>query len=343
MEGLIPWSSSQNDTLPTKWYNRFAGRRNANKRTGVNDKIFRSMQRVAKKARVASKTRTTVEKRTTPQVISNNGESKSSFSLIKPITSRIGKLTKEFTPCIVMNNEGYRTEALDGLQVIARLGDYFTDTDVNTMFASVANTPAAAQVFLRSVRGESMIKNQCDVTARIKIYDVLCKMTTDATTTDPLTAFSLGFADITGGAAANYAIPGATPYSNPRFMQYFKILNKTDVVLTPGATHLHVVDYKPSRMISHISTNAMSGDGVAGLTLFSVFVYFGAPINAVSTQTEVTTSAISLDVVNTKEYRYSYIHPTGGAASITNSLDLALSSAGATMQADGVELAYNDA
>lgn len=280
----------------------------------------------------------------TPQVISNNGESKSKFRLAKPVSTMVGKLTKEFTPNIIMNNFAYRTEVAEGLQIASLLGDFFTDTDIAQMFTlSVGATPGSAKVHLKGVHAEAMIKNQCDSSARIKIYDVICRVDTNATTLDALTAFSLGFADNTGGAAANYIIPGASPFSNPRFVQFFNILNVTDVVLTPGATHVHSVDYKPNRLISRINTANIAGDGIAGLTVYSFMVYYGSPINAISTQTEVTTSPISLDVVLTEEYKYGYVHPTGGASSIINSLDLALSSAGATMQNDGVELPFNEA
>lgn len=279
----------------------------------------------------------------TPQIIANNGESKSSFRLIKPVTSEVGKLTKEFTANVVMNNSAFRTEVTEGLQLAALLGDFFTDTDINQMFTLSASTPGSAKIFLKGVHAEAMIKNQCDSTARIKIYDVISRVDTNATTLDALTAFSLGFADNSGGAAANYIIPGATPYTNPRFVQFFKILNNTDVVLSPGSTHVHTIDYKPSKLISHINSAAIAGDGIAGLTLYSIMVYYGSPINAIDTQTEVTTSPISLDVVRTEEYKYGYVHPTGGVSSIINSLDLALSSAGAVMQEDGVELPFNEA
>lgn len=301
---------------------------------------LQAASRLAKRAKSRTKT---VQKRTTPQVISNNGESKSSFALAKPLTSKMGKLLKEFTKNVTLNNFAARIECVDGLQETQILADYFTDTDVNSMFTLSASTPASVKIFLERVHGESLIKNQTDVTSRIKIYDVICRMTTDSVTTNPDTAFNLGFADLSGGAASDYKVPGASPFSNPRFVEYFKILNTTDVVLTPGATHLHQVDYKPNRLISHIQSNAIAGTGINGLTVYTYMVFYGSPINAVSTQSEVTTSAISLDIVSTEEYHYGYIHPSGGAASIVNSLDLALSSAGATMQVDGVELAFNEA
>lgn len=279
----------------------------------------------------------------TPQLIANNGESKSRYTLKKPLSSKVGKLTKEFTPSVTFNNYASRFEIAEGVQDAVQLFDLFTDVDVNAMFTLSSSTPASCKIFLRNVHAEAMIKNQCDSTARIKIYDVMAKMTTDATTINALGAFSLGFADLTSGAAADYTTPGITPFTNPRFKEFMTILNTTDVILCPGATHSHVVHYAPNRLLSHIQSNTIAGTGISGLTVYSMMVVMGSPINAVSTQTEVSTSPISLDIVGMEEYKYSYVYPTGGAASIVNSLDLALSSAGATMQADGVELAYNDA
>jgi len=280
----------------------------------------------------------------TPQVIAGDGDSKSSFTLAKTSKQVIGKLSKEMTPSIVYNNSAQRLEITEGLQSSAIIGDYFTDTDVGLTFTAQGATALSTKLFIKSCHSEMMIKNQENTAARLKIYDVICKKDTNATTTSPYQAFVAGFADAgTGGTAAAATYVGATPYDNARFTSFFKILNSTPVTLSSGATHTHTVNYAPNRMVSNEDATDVGGSGIGGLTVYSLLVYHGTPINAIDTQTEVTTSPCALDVVQSETYKYLYVHVGSQVADWNNGLDAALSSAGAVMTDIGVELPINEA
>lgn len=306
----------------------------------------RSVKKDARRAIPRRLNKNSATQFSTPQAIGLDGESVSNFNLTKPDTSHVmGKLYKDWCPSDQLNNFGVRTETTSvGTQYFLNMADYFTDTDVNLMFTAQSATAASTKIFLKSVYAESMIKNQANSSARIKIFDVLAKKDTNATTTDPGLAWTLGFADAgAGGAAADYLIVGKTPYTNARFAEFFKILNTTDVTLHPGATHTHKTKYSPNRMLSKEIANDIGGTGIGGLTLYTFMIYYGVPINAVDTQTEVTSAAISLDVVSFEEYKYFYCHPNVKVSDVNNTLDAALSTAGATMQDTGVEGAADEA
>jgi len=274
------------------------------------------------------------------QVPTGGGDSLSSFRRFHKNRTKIGKL--EFTPSIIINNSGFRKEAPTGQQESVLIGTYYTDTDVNQHFALI-NNAASAKIFLQSVHGESLITNQCNVNARVTIYDVIARRDSSGGAVDPDTVFKLGMADNTGGSAAQYLIPGVTPYENPRFVQWFKILQTTRVILSPGQCHNHTVNYAPNRMFSHeISTSVLSSS-IGNLTVYSFMVFHGTPINDITTQTQVSTAHIALDVVQKESYHFKYADINTGYASITQSLPTAFTVAGATMQDDGVELPENEA
>lgn len=277
---------------------------------------------------------------TLPQIPTAGGDSRSYFKLKKPLKSKIGKL--ELTPGLIINNSSFRIEAQTGFQNSAILATYYTDVDVNQHF-TLSDTSASAKVFLQSVHGEALITNQCNVNARITIYDVLARRDANAGATDPQYAFANGFADNTGGLAANYSVPGASPYDNPRFVEYFKILRKTPVILSPGAVHSHEVHYAPNQMFSHEITSYTLSSAIGGLTLYTFMVFHGSPINDKTTQTQVSLAHQALDVVQKEAYRYKYCSVGHGVASITQTIPTSFTVAGNVMEDDGNVLAEAEA
>lgn len=269
------------------------------------------------------------------------GDSKSYFSRVNKKKAFEGKLN--FTPSIVVNNLGFRIESGVGVQESVVLAAHYTVADSALAF-TLSSTAASAKINFKTCHSESMITNQSNINARIYLYDVIARRASTDTNTQASTVFQLGFADnSTGGAAADYSVVGTSPYGNPRFVQYFKILKQTDITLSPGATHTHIVHVAPNRIMSNIDFTAADGDFVGGWTHYTLMVFHGTPLNDINTQTQVSVGAISLDVVQKEEYKHTYTHNSGGAADINNTLVTAFTNAGSTMQDDGVELAYNEA
>jgi len=345
---LLPWYSKGANSTSQDWPN--PGRiSKATKYPGITTsqrgKLRQALQEAAREMKKQkSRTKLATKKERKPQVISGDGDSKSSFTYQKPSKKTIGKLSKEMTSSIVYNNEAQRLESTEGIQVAALIGDYFTTADCGLTFTAQGATALSTKLFIKSVHSEVMIKNQENTAARIKIFDVMAKKDTNATTTSPYSAFNAGFADAgTGGTAGAASYVGSSPYNNERFMQFFTILNVTPVTLSSGATHTHIVDYAPNKMLSNERLANMGGTGIGGLTVYTFITYHGTPINAVDTQTEVTTSPCALDVVQAETYKYLYVHVGSQVADWNNTLDASLSTAGAVMTDIGVELPINEA
>ena len=301
---------------------------------GINS-YFKNKKRKATSSsqRSAKRSRSTIGQ--VSAIPGGGGDSESSFTLVNPMKGKLPPVAKEFAPSFVVQNESGRTECTVGKQNFAVVGTYYNDVDVNNAF-TLLNSSAAAKIMLDAVHGETLITNQENVNARMTIYDIICKKQTDATVTDPLVALTAGYVDNNGGAATDYLIPGVSVYSNPRFVEYFKVLKQTEVVLHPGSCHSHKVHYKPNRYFSHELSSNIVGDGIAGLTVYTVIQYHGTPINDITTQTQVSLSHISLDWVQKEQYRVVYLHASASSMQASNTLPLAFTVAGNVMEDDGV-------
>jgi len=325
---------------------RFGRRLGFNRETwNLGRQVGRSLKRKFQEIKSESKAkRVKREFKSAPtigvQLPTGGGDSMSRFFLKRNNTTKIGKL--ELVPQVIINNSALRTESQIGQQNAVLIGDYYTNLDVNLHFA-LANTSNSAKVLLKSVHGESLITNQENVNARITIYDIMSRRDGAAGASDPYVAFRDGFLDSTNGAAGDFVVPGATPFSNPRFVEWFKVLKTTNVILSPGACHSHVVDYKINKLYSHEVTNLTTSSCLAGVTLFTMIIYHGSPINDITTQTQVSLSHIALDVVQKESYHFAYAAVNNAVSDINQGLPLSFTVAGATMQDDGVELPANEA
>jgi len=299
-----------------------------------------------KKRKASSSTRTSAKRRKTTgygyQIPTGGGDSKSTFSLVNPMVGQISPVLSELPPSTVVNDDSGRHEAAVGGQQAVLVADYYSAADITKQF-TLLNPATSAKIFLKSVRGETLITNQENVNGRFTIYDIIARKDTDSTCGSPYDALTTGGGDNTSGANTDYLIAGCSVYSNPRFTAFFKVLQETKVVLSPGACHTHQVTYKPNMYFSQEVSKRIGGTGIGDLTLYTLDVFHGTPINDVTTQTQVSLSHIAMDYVHLEEYKCQYI--LQGATNIDTNVGIpqSFSVAGNTMQDDGVELAANEA
>lgn len=323
--------------LPYKSKSSYSGKR----KSTFTDGKFK------KKRRVASRTKTVTSRRRGRQQPLSGGDSCSFFTKKHKATSQVVKLAKELPRSSVINNTSGRIECAVGAQAYVQIGDFFTDTDVNlghqVLAGNSAGSPQSVKTVFEYVHSECMVTNQENVNARIVIYDVICRKDTDSTVTDPISAISTGYNDIGGGTSTDSIIVGATPYSIPRFTEYFNILQQTEVTLSPGACHVHKVHYAPNRLLSKLISARIAGSGIGGLTVYTFIKFHGTPINDITTQTQVSTAPISLDWVNHEEYIVKAVSVQTANMDVNDALPAAFTVAGNVMQDDGNEQAVNEA
>lgn len=281
------------------------------------------------------------------QISTGGGDSESKFLLKKKATSLVVRVSKDLPVSTVVNNSAQRVVAPVGLQNWFVLGDYFSDDDcilsANLLYGNAAGAAQSAKTVLESCHSVGMITNQENVNARISLYDVICKKDTDATVSNPYDAVSTGYNDIGGGASTDFTILGVTPFSIPRFVEYFKILQTTEVVLSPGQCHVHKVHYAPNSLFSKTRAARIAGSGIGGLTMYTLVRVHGTPINDQTTESQVSTSAIALSVTQHEEYKLKAVYQGTANTDINNTLPSTFNVGGSVMADDGTVQAEQDA
>jgi len=267
------------------------------------------------------------------QISIAGNDSKSYYTSIKKTKTNLGKL--EQVPQIIVNNTSGRLSCSPGVQQWATLGTYYDRSDLNQQITLAGGAAAFSfRIMIRSIMAKAMITNQESANCYATLYDIVPKRDGNTTVPDPLTLIQAGYADNNGGAATNYTVPGTTPWSNPRFTEFFTIKNITPIVIGPGSTHSHNVHYAPNKLISHELDNFITG-GIKGVSMYTLIQFHGSPVNDITTKTQVSLSSIALDYVLMEEYKFAYTAQNYAAASIVNSLPLAFTTAGNVMEDDG--------
>jgi len=269
-------------------------------------RTLRATQRALRRA-----SRTTVASRRQGKQVpaGGGGESKSSFSLLKPKikSTTLGFLGKN----TVVRSSGFSGTSTQGVQTATMLGRYFDVPDLTNAFGAVGYTTAtaalrAAKIILLGIRAKNLITNAETTNCHFTIYDVMSTNDEGVNNVNPAATFLAGNVDANGGAAADATVPGTSPYSNPRFVNCYKVLQQTPVILAPGMTHTHYVNYSPNRVfnLEKIYAPGLSVGPVGDLTIYSFIVHHGTPVHDDTTETSVTLGLSKLDIVVMEEIQF---------------------------------------
>lgn len=236
------------------------------------------------------------------QIPSGGGETKSFFTLVKPQFVVRNKDLKMLAPSSTIRNNKFTSTSGIGQQNAVLIGSYFDVTDVSNTFATLQQTLTgqhSSKALFQKLHSTSMITNSCNLNTHMTIYDVLARQDGSATNVDPVTVFLAGGVDALGGAASDALIPGYSPFNNPRFTEVYKVLKRTPVVLCPGQTHVHTVDYQPNKLFSNERVTTSNGVGPLGqFSLYTFLIYHGTPVHDKATELVITVGQVKLDIVS---------------------------------------------
>lgn len=201
---------------------------------------------------------------------------------------------------IVSNGTNVTTTAPK--QAYATVTNVFNSTDCAAMCALINATEN--KLLFNSYYAETMIANPLNITQRVTIYDVICKKDVAASNIrDPAQALIHEYGAIFSGSVNNDLIVGSTPFSCPGFLEYYKIVNTTRLLLQSGQVHTHCTRGSPNKIIDSENFQ-LSQYGLGGFTRFVMIQVHGTPVNdSVGTST-VSLSACRLNIVSKIEYHY---------------------------------------
>lgn len=264
---------------------------------------------------------------------SRDGPVSSSISKIRVKGGfKLGKFRKLTAPMFFISNNANSISWTDGFQVATQSDPLYGTADLKSMFAMYAtNIPATTtgvattRLYMKSVFTETLITNQTNDVVHMTLYDVMCRRdlttssTAEANYVNPNAAWVQGSID--AGNSGAFQIVASTPFQTPGFTEYWKIVKITDVDLHSGGHHRHRVLMKPKKQISNeivTTLSASSNTGtLGGLTVYTMIVCHGFPVNSTGTSTTSTASG-KIDWVSRKQYEF---YPIGSERTIITQVD----------------------
>lgn len=256
--------------------------------------------------------------------------SHSAFRLGHKANAQVKAMKRVGAPNFYITNHAAQNIATQGFQSASWFG-WNTYNDIQTMQTRVVNnvTPIPGtyrtnRYVLESLQAELMITNSSLATAYVEIYDIVRKKDANQTefnfTRDPVSAWIQGEYDSSQNMPTDFKVINASPFDSQVFKEFFKVVKRTRVEMSQGATHRHAVNLKPNRLINAAMPNFTDGD-YAGLTCYTMVVFKGQPAS-VSTEAGavVTTAQIALDFVTGTRYKYTWVQDTTQSAYLVDNL-----------------------
>jgi len=257
------------------------------------------------------------------QIPSGGGESKS-YTTVKNPKLPMG-VSKKLLGVNTVNRNGAGTvSTVSGSQAIQLVGEYFNVLDVQNAFSGVSQTTTgynSGKLAFENIHSTHLYTNSCDRNTHMTIYDCVARFDGSDLNTSPTAVIAAGGADATGGALSDFGIPGTTPYNNPRFTSAYKIVKQTPIILSPGQTHVHRVNYGLNKVVSkeRIVTSDLAGP-LGNITMYTFIIIHGTPSHETAAETTVSLSLAKIDYVYLESFTYRCMLVNSDYNSITNSL-----------------------
>lgn len=177
------------------------------------------------------------------------------------------------------------------------------------------------KIFIKSVQLETIIRNIGTAAVFLDAYKVYCRKdvpvidtrTTNApgdinqnTSIDEMLVN--GYVDTlanTGWNGPRAYLHGVTPFQNPTFCHYFKIVSKTRYRIASGDTIQLHMRKKVGKTYDHVLHHSLAYK--AGWTAGWVFIWYGVPSSAASPTTGLYSEASTLRIVRNVQYTYRYL------------------------------------
>ena len=314
-------------------YVKNSATRGAQKALGYAKRAIGSQARTYIKGMFKSKTRTGTRTRNNNVKIEGVGGQLSKFKVARPISPWDAKLIKDLAPQYRLKNVGSRLTSTPGQQnvytyaMFDSVGGDLNDIS-DAILTTVPNATAGQKKTIKFMMAQGvskwMMTNQDSGNVCVEIYDIAVRRDT-ATTPD--NAFYQGLVDqaTASGSATPSSIPGAVPTQSERFNTNFKILQKTRLIMGAGQSHTHYQNIKPNKWFNaelfYQNGNTLSQNtALKGFTIYTMIVAHGMPYNDLTTQTQVSTGAVALDIVYTKQLKYYVLQENFTTSYATNNL-----------------------
>lgn len=188
--------------------------------------------------------------------------------------------------------------------------------------ATSSTNEGPKQLVVKSVEKVYTMTNNTNATMELDIYDIVLKKDVPKSQLvlsngiyytllgDPWTYWKQGTLATEGQASTFTPTPaellGVLPSDSPFFKDYFKVLQKKTVHLPLGSGHRHTVNLTPNWLVKESEMTSSVYNGLAGHTMYCMFVVRGFPVTDTSGAL-ITTSAGNIAVVVSERTRYCFV------------------------------------
>lgn len=174
------------------------------------------------------------------------------------------------------------------------------------------------QYVLQSCKAEYMITNSTLATMYIDVYDVIRRRDADLSLSqsskNPREAWVNGVSDQTGTIDPTaFQNINSLPTDSRIFKDYFKVVQRSHIALSQGATHRHQVLLKSNKLVdTALLDNKESDEDLAGLSVYTMIVAYGQPASITPEigPAIVTTAEGAIDVVKAVRYKFTWVQDT---------------------------------
>lgn len=238
------------------------------------------------------------------------------------------------------NNSGNVTWGIgeQNYQLVAAVLDR---PQMNTLFPYVGTY--ATRIHLRNVKWEVMLSNPTTALQRVDVYDIICKKDVQAQGAaagvgNPQECMQNTFSDFAknggGQSSTAYKQLGLTPFTNPAFGQFFRILKVTPLLLQGGQVHSHKCEYTVNKLMDKEYAQ-YEGKAYKDVTCYTLIRVHGTPENDNTTLTQVSTGAGRINYVYYETLDYAVYDRTTPEIDYTQNLPTAFT-AGALIENIGI-------
>lgn len=194
---------------------------------------------------------------------------------------------------------------------------------IRSLISGTINQPM--RYVLQDYTSELAFTNTTNSSLEIELFDIILRRDLQSQTTyvppsggpfilngDPETYWDVGVKVMSGQSPtttpSNSLTVGALPFDSQLFRDFFKVVRRTKVMMSQGASHRHFIHLKANHIVLDSEVNLYGNQtGRAGLTCYTLFVLKGLPQSVgVSNPGTATTSPGQLAIVQQTRYKYTF-------------------------------------
>lgn len=241
---------------------------------------------------------------------------RSRTTIFRKGTPRMKKFLKNHMKFRDAANTAARLVSSVGFQSI--FDSYFglLRADLVTYATNVLNNKTT-QLYVDKVKSFMEIKNNGNAGCKVWLYDLIARQDHSI---NPSTAWGTGEGTDQGAGAGTANSPYQTPFQSREFCVLWKVKKVTSLILAPGETHQHYVNYYPRLYISAERVNNEGASFLKGISHAQMLVVMGSLDNDSVTKTQISYGVATVNQFNSKEIWYMGAADNKVVSNVTNNL-----------------------